>query len=845
MPCLLKLNCLEMKTKNTEKKQKGFPPAKSRKRSIQINGQWKAIELEPGLFSEEDLKGLVCFEELSSYSLVNSESAPINAQDDCIRGKKKAKKRKSTVVEKGDVDSKQSEKTSVPAKKKKKTTANDLTQDEIITVEVTQMDADEKQDSFSAEQPKLKKKTQRKKKKDQNDAGRGTQENNHTGKASQGVAIKPKKQFKNWTNAALSGFHAENTDMSAWKDLFVPPVVLKALSSLGFTSPTPIQALALPSAIRDRMDILGAAETGSGKTLAFGIPMIHNILEWKNSFRKPADEHIEPNSLEPPKANEGSSEELSVQDQNQGSLTEQDEPAEEDTIVDKHSNEDERLGCVKVIEDVVLDFEGNAAEAGDKNSADGQGRPLLGLVLTPTRELAVQVKHHIDAVAKFSDIKTAILVGGMAQPKQRKILNLRPEIVIATPGRLWDMVKERHPHLLNLGQLRNLVIDEADRMVERGHFQELESLLEMLNTTHFNPKRQNFVFSATLTMAHSLPTRLLQKKKVQQTDKVALLMEKVGIKSKPKVIDLSRKQATVQTLTEAQIHCQKEEKDFFLYYFLLQYPGRTMVFSNSIDCIKRLTSLLVILDCTPLPLHANMHQKQRLKNLERFAERENCVLLTTDVAARGLDIPDVQHVIHYQVPRTSETYVHRSGRTARATKEGLSLLLIGPEDLINFKKIYKNLSKDEEFPVFPTESHCMEAIKERVELARQIEKIEFFNGRKKHHNSWLRQTAEAMDIVLDEDLLLGGNGRDEEDTSGEKKMVKGMKKHLKHLISQPVFRSVTKTKYPTQMGRLCLDKVSVVGEKSAISRVSAEQNKKKKIGGPPQGKKKQQQKERH
>lgn len=168
------------------------------------------------------------------------------------------------------------------------------------------------------------------------------------------------------------------------------------------------------------------------------------------------------------------------------------------------------------------------------------------------------------------------------------------------------------------------MIDEADRMVERGHFAELECLLEMLNTTHSNPKRQIFVFSATLTMSHNLPLRVVQKKKkkVQQTDKVALLMEKVGIKSKPKVIDLTRKQATVETLTETQIHCQKGDKDFFLYYFLLQYPGRTMVFANSIDCIKRLSSLLIILDRTPLSLHANMHQKQRLKNLERFAERE-------------------------------------------------------------------------------------------------------------------------------------------------------------------------------------------------------------------------------
>lgn len=161
-------------------------------------------------------------------------------------------------------------------------------------------------------------------------------------------------------------------------------------------------------------------------------------------------------------------------------------------------------------------------------------------------------------------------------------------------------------------------------MVEKGHFAELENLLEMLNTSQFNPKRQTFVFSATLTMVHSLPSRLQQKKrkKPEQRSKLQLLMEKVGIKDKPKIIDLTRKEATVETLTETRINCTKEEKDLFLYYFLLQYPGRTMVFANSIDCIKRLNALLLILDRNPLPLHANMHQKQRLKNLERFAEKD-------------------------------------------------------------------------------------------------------------------------------------------------------------------------------------------------------------------------------
>lgn len=204
----------------------------------------------------------------------------------------------------------------------------------------------------------------------------------------------------------------------------------------------------------------------------------------------------------------------------------------------------------------------------------------------------------------------------------------------------------------------------------------------------------------------------------------------------------------------------------------------------------------------------------------------SCVLLTTDVAARGLDIPNVQHVIHYQVPRTSETYVHRSGRTARATKEGLSLLLIGPDDMMNYKKIYRALGKDEDLPMFPIQSKCMAAIKERVNMARKIEKIEYYNSREKQHNSWFQQAAEALEVDLDEDLLLGGR-KDEEDERQQQRMVKGMKNHLKHMLSLPVFKNDMKTKYPTQMGKLALPEMPRAGVETAITSVAKQKEKRK------------------
>ncbi|XP_041268651.1 ATP-dependent RNA helicase DDX24 [Onychostruthus taczanowskii] len=783
---------------------------KLKRKGIEVVGKWKTVPIDPNLFAEEEFRDIVCLEELTEYKLVSSSKV----------GKVKEKKRKAeSASEKGDEEV---EEPVVPPKKKKKNKdlrsqtdkgnipnaaeVDVLVDKEAKCNEIIEEEANCEDHGHVTESTSSRRDTPKKKKK--------KVPKNKASQAQEALpSVATSKKVKNWTTEVLSASADQKADVSAWKDLFVPEPVLQALSYLGFSAPTPIQALALPSAIRDNMDVLGAAETGSGKTLAFAIPMIHSVLQWQksnnsttrnDSVSKESHQHHD----EPRWKNEDEAEKLTHQqaedsgDEGDASFT---------------------TGCVKVLENIEFDSDDETHTVdSDKN------RPLLGLVLTPTRELAVQVKHHIDAVAKFTGIKTAILVGGMAAQKQERVLNRKPEIVIATPGRLWELIKERHPHLSNLRQLRCLVIDEADRMVEKGHFLELSQLLEILNDSQYNPRRQTFVFSATLTLVHQTPIRVLQKKNAKKMDKktkLELLMEKVGIKGKPKVIDLTRKEATVETLTETRIHCNTNEKDYYLYYFLLQYPGRTMVFANSIDCVKRLSSLLTILNCDPLPLHANMHQKQRLKNLERFAERESCVLLTTDVAARGLDIPNVQHVIHYQVPRTSELYVHRSGRTARAANEGLSLLLIGPEDLINFRKIYKTLEKSEELPFFPVDAKCMTSIKERMNLARQIEKAEFFNSRAKQHNSWLQQAAEALEIDLDDDMLMGRKASEQEE-SQKQKMLKGMKKQLKHMLSQPLFKVLMKTKYPTQSGKLLLPQTSE--GISALGAMSKKQAKKKK-----------------
>lgn len=234
-------------------------------------------------------------------------------------------------------------------------------------------------------------------------------------------------------------------------------------------------------------------------------------------------------------------------------------------------------------------------------------------------------------------------------------------------------------------------------MVEKGHFEELKLLLDQLNADgDKRVQRQNFVFSATLTLVHDLPNYIKGKKQkqAQQTapQKIKSLIDHLGI-SQPKIVDITSTTGTAETLTECRIICELEQKDWYLYYFLQRHPGRTIVFCNSIDCVKRLGQLFSLLDCQPRPLHAQMNQRQRLKNLERFSASPSGLLIATDVAARGLDIPSVKHVIHYQVPRTSENYVHRSGRTARASMEGITVLLMEPTEIRNYVQLCRTLKR--------------------------------------------------------------------------------------------------------------------------------------------------------
>ncbi|XP_078036621.1 ATP-dependent RNA helicase DDX24 isoform X2 [Augochlora pura] len=579
----------------------------------------------------------------------------------------------------------------------------------------------------------------------------------------------------------------DNFNMQAWSVLGVPKPIIKALEDQQFYSPTTIQMLTLPPAILGRRDILGAAETGSGKTLAFGIPIINGILELKNkSIVEPGDNSLK--KLGNKTRNKGWTCSESKTTESEAAETDNsssESDYEEDNDVDKNN-----IGCVRVINDIEISKPKNYAQ-----------KPLYALILTPTRELAIQIKNHLTKAAKYTDIKIAVVLGGMAEVKQERVLSKGPEIVIATPGRLWELIQMGNPHLNQVDSIKYLVIDETDRMLERGHFQELQQLLEKINLNkNLLEKRQTFVFSATLTMVHDVPEHLRKKRKNSRSriskltsgQKLQNFIDLIGIKN-PKIVDITKESGTASNLTECRIVCTIDHKDYYLYYFLKRYAGRTLVFCNSIGCVKRLATLFGILSCRPLPLHASMQQRQRLKNLERFQADENGLLIATDVAARGLDIPNVEHVIHYQVPRTSESYVHRSGRTARAQKEGLTVLMMEPSEKQYYTKLCKTLERTEDLPVFPIIDRLLVAVKERVDIARAIDQLELKCRRDTSKKGWLLKAVEEMDLLLDED--------DEELESESREManlkhqLKIKRRHLESLLSKPLFPKGFSGKY--------------------------------------------------
>lgn len=328
-------------------------------------------------------------------------------------------------------------------------------------------------------------------------------------------------------------------------------------------------------------------------------------------------------------------------------------------------------------------------------------------------------------------------------------------------------------------------------------------------------ERQSFLFSATLLHTQGIHQKLDKKlKRAGMT--VQDMIDKIEFRDpNPEYVNVSSATIMARSITETRVECLATEKDAILYYILLRHPGRTIVFVNSIDSIRRIVPLFSLLRVAVYPLHADMQQRQRLKNLERFKSNSDAVLIATDVAARGLDIPNIDHVIHYQLPRSADLYVHRSGRTARAKKEGISVMLCSPDQIPVYKKICFSLGKEDGVPVFPIDRSIMSSINKRIAAARKVDEAEHRLKKKQSEKDWFAKAAAEADIDLDDDVV-SDNEVSRNDKENQTK-IKQLKDALNGLLTQKLIPKGMSMKYLTSNTVADLPQILMASQTSGAS----------------------------
>ncbi|MDP2811387.1 MAG: DEAD/DEAH box helicase [Rhodocyclaceae bacterium] len=291
--------------------------------------------------------------------------------------------------------------------------------------------------------------------------------------------------------------------------------------------------------------------------------------------------------------------------------------------------------------------------------------PVRALILTPTRELAMQVEESVVTYSKHLPLRSVCIYGGVDMRAQIAQLKEGREIVVATPGRLLDHVQQK---TVNFNAVEVLVLDEADRMLDMGFIPDIKRILALL------PKeRQSLLFSATFS---------------DEIKKLADVMLKA-----PQLIEVARRNTVVETITH-RVHPVASDRKRYLLLHMLNDPQMTqvLVFVGTKFGTSRLALWLEKQGVNATAIHGDKSQQQRTEALEDFKAGRARVMVATDVAARGLDIDDLPHVINYELPRVAEDYIHRIGRTGRAGKSGDATSLVAPEEkgrLADIEKLIK------------------------------------------------------------------------------------------------------------------------------------------------------------
>lgn len=374
-----------------------------------------------------------------------------------------------------------------------------------------------------------------------------------------------------------------------FEELGLAPELLKAISDQGYTTPTPIQAQAIPIVLAGQ-DLMGGAQTGTGKTAAFTLPLLQRILPFVNSSSSPA----------------------------------------------RH--------------------------------------PVRILMLAPTRELAIQVFESVRGYSKYLPIRSLCVYGGVDIKPQIDEIRLGTEILVATPGRLLDLVEQK---CLNFGSVQALVLDEADRMLDMGFIPDVTRIIKLLP-----PVRQSLLFSATFS------------------DEIKRLAD--GMLRSPVLVEVARRNTVSETITH-RVHPVASGAKRALLTKLLRSTelNQVLVFTRTKLETGRLARELQRAGIAADSIHGDKSQQDRLKALEAFKNGETLVLVATDVAARGLDIDELPHVVNFELPHTPEDYVHRIGRTGRAGRHGTAISLVSADEVQYLVDIEKLIKKPIEQVVVP------------------------------------------------------------------------------------------------------------------------------------------------
>jgi ATP-dependent RNA helicase RhlE len=280
--------------------------------------------------------------------------------------------------------------------------------------------------------------------------------------------------------------------------------------------------------------------------------------------------------------------------------------------------------------------------------------PIRALILTPTRELAAQVEESVREYGKYSNLNSMTIFGGVGMNPQIQRLKGRIDILVATPGRLLDHVQQR---TVDLSHIEILVLDEADRMLDMGFIRDIRRILTLLPK-----KRQNLLFSATFSA------------------EIKTLAS--GLLDRPAIIEIARRSLTADTVSQKVYPVDRDKKRHLLTHLIQQHDWtQVLVFMRTKHGADRLVKQLAEDRIPALAIHGNKSQGARTRALAEFKDGSLQVLVATDIAARGLDINDLPHVVNFELPNVPEDYVHRIGRTGRAGADGEAVSLVCVDEL--------------------------------------------------------------------------------------------------------------------------------------------------------------------